>query len=78
MTTIVAVRKGGSTSSGAGMAALRLIPQTAGFASNVSEAQLNSKAQIFETFRKWHPIFEGECFLNPEEDEEYPCESSRL
>ena len=64
--------------SGAGMAAERLLPQSAGFASNVSEAQLNSKAAIFETFRKLHPILKEECFLNPKEDEEDPYESSQI
>lgn len=50
------------------MAASHLLPQTAGSASNVSEVQLNSKAEIFETFRKPHPVLKEECFLNPKED----------
>lgn len=40
--------------------------------------QLNSKAQIFETFRKLHPILKDECYLNPKEDEEDPYESSQI
>jgi ATP-dependent HslUV protease subunit HslV len=40
--------------------------------------QLNSKAEIFETFRKLHPILKEECFLNPKEDEEDPYESSQI
>jgi ATP-dependent protease HslVU (ClpYQ) peptidase subunit len=40
--------------------------------------QLNSKAAIFETFRKLHPILKEECFLNPKEDEEDPYESSQI
>jgi ATP-dependent HslUV protease subunit HslV len=64
--------------SGAGMAAEHILPQSAGFASNVSDVQLNSKAAIFETFRKLHPILKEECFLNPKEDEEDPYESSQI
>jgi len=40
--------------------------------------QLTSKAAIFETFRKLHPILKEECFLNPKEDEEDPYESSQI
>lgn len=42
------------------------------------DMQLNSKAEIFETFRKLHPILKEECFLNPKEDEEDPYESSQI
>jgi ATP-dependent HslUV protease, peptidase subunit HslV len=42
------------------------------------DVQLNSKAEIFETFRKLHPILKEECFLNPKEDEEDPYESSQI
>lgn len=42
------------------------------------DLQLNSKAAIFETFRKLHPILKEECFLNPKEDEEDPYESSQI
>ncbi len=42
------------------------------------DVQLNSKATIFETFRKLHPILKEECFLNPKEDEEDPYESSQI
>jgi ATP-dependent protease HslVU (ClpYQ) peptidase subunit len=66
-----------SEASGAGMAASPSLPQTAGFTSE-SEVQLNSKAEIFETFRKLHPILKEECFLNPKEDEEDPYESSQI
>lgn len=45
---------------------------------NKPEAQLNSKAEIFETFRKLHPQLKEECFLNPKEDEEDPYESSQI
>lgn len=42
------------------------------------DIQLNSKAEIFETFRKLHPLLKEECFLNPKEDEEDPYESSQI
>lgn len=42
------------------------------------DIQLNSKAAIFETFRKLHPVLKEECFLNPKEDEEDPYESSQI
>jgi len=42
------------------------------------EVQLSSKAAIFETFRKLHPILKEECFLNPKEDEDDPYESSQI
>ena len=42
------------------------------------DVQLNSKAEIFETFRKLHPILKEECFLNPKEDEEDPYESCQI
>jgi ATP-dependent HslUV protease subunit HslV len=42
------------------------------------DVQLNSKAAIFETFRKLHPVLKEECFLNPKEDEEDPYESSQI
>jgi len=42
------------------------------------DVQLNSKAAIFEFFRKLHPILKEECFLNPKEDEEDPYESSQI
>lgn len=42
------------------------------------DMKLNSKADIFETFRKLHPVLKEECFLNPKEDEEDPYESSQI
>ncbi len=46
--------------------------------SKLPDVQLNSKAAIFETFRKLHPVLKEECFLNPKEDEEDPYESSQI
>lgn len=40
--------------------------------------RLNSKAEIFETFRRIHPILKEEHFLNPNEDEDDPYESSQI
>lgn len=42
------------------------------------DLQLNSKAAIFETFRRLHPVLKEECFLNPKEDEDDPYESSQI
>lgn len=42
------------------------------------DVKLNSKEEIFETFRKLHPVLKDECFLNPKEDEEDPYESSQI
>ncbi len=36
------------------------------------------RAQIFESFRKIHPILKEEAFLNPKEEEDDPYESSQL
>lgn len=46
--------------------------------SKIPDLKLNSKAEIFETFRKLHPVLKEECFLNPKEDEEDPYESSQI
>jgi ATP-dependent protease HslVU (ClpYQ) peptidase subunit len=36
------------------------------------------RAEIFESFRKIHPILKEEAFLNPKEEEDDPYESSQL
>ncbi|MDX2221062.1 MAG: MFS transporter [Burkholderiales bacterium] len=38
----------------------------------------NSKDQIYESFRKMHPLLKEEAFLNPKEEEDDPYESSQL
>lgn len=43
-----------------------------------ADIRLDSKAHIYETFRKLHPLLKEECFLNPKEDEEDPYESSQI
>ena len=42
------------------------------------DLKLHSKAEIFETFRKLHPVLKDEHFLNPKEDEDDPYESSQI
>ena len=39
---------------------------------------LHGKAAIYESFRKLHPIFKDEAFMNPKEEEEDPYESSQM
>ncbi|WP_137939288.1 MFS transporter [Chitinivorax sp. B] len=39
---------------------------------------LSSRAAIFETFRKLHPILKEEFFLKPDEEEDDPYESSQM
>ena len=67
---------GGSFVGVCGSAAHHLV--LANLLAKTPDVQLNSKAQIFETFRKLHPILKEECFLNPKEDEEDPYESSQI
>ena len=38
----------------------------------------STKAGIFETFRKLHPILKEQHFLNPKEEEDDPYESSQM
>jgi len=38
----------------------------------------NGKAEIFEAFRKMHPILKEEAFLNPKEEDDDPYESSQV
>ncbi|GIX27412.1 MFS transporter [Pelomicrobium sp. G1] len=40
--------------------------------------KLHSKSEIFESFRRIHPILKEEHFLNPNEDEDDPYESSQI
>lgn len=67
---------GGSYIGVCGSAAHHLV--LASLLSKAPNVQLNSKASIFETFRKLHPILKEECFLNPKEDEDDPYESSQI
>ena len=42
------------------------------------DLDLGSKAAIFETFRKLHPILKEQHFLNPKEEEDDPYESTQV
>ena len=43
-----------------------------------SDLDFSTKAAIFETFSKLHPILKEQHFLNPKEEEDDPYESSQL
>lgn len=43
-----------------------------------AKLKLHSRADIFESFRRLHPLLKEECFLNPKEEEEDPYESSQI
>jgi ATP-dependent HslUV protease subunit HslV len=42
------------------------------------DLDFGSKAAIFETFRKLHPILKDQHFLNPKEEEDDPYESTQI
>lgn len=44
----------------------------------MKELKLGSRAEIFESFRKIHPILKEKCFLNPKEEDDDPYESSQI
>ena len=39
---------------------------------------LGSRTEIFETFRKLHPVLKEQAFLNPKEEDDDPYESSQI
>ncbi len=43
-----------------------------------TDLDFSNKAQIFETFRKLHPILKEQHFLNPKEEEDDPYESTQV
>ncbi len=43
-----------------------------------ADLDFGSKAAIFETFRKLHPILKDQHFLNPKEEEDDPYESTQI
>jgi ATP-dependent protease HslVU (ClpYQ) peptidase subunit len=45
---------------------------------NSTDTNLRGKDEIYETFRKLHPLLKEKCFLNPKEDDEDPYESSQI
>jgi ATP-dependent protease HslVU (ClpYQ) peptidase subunit len=42
------------------------------------EVAFNSREQVFETFRRLHPILKEHAYLNPKEDDDDPYESSQI
>jgi ATP-dependent protease HslVU (ClpYQ) peptidase subunit len=43
-----------------------------------NDLDFSTKAAIFETFRKLHPILKDQHFLNPKEEEDDPYESTQI
>jgi len=43
-----------------------------------NKMKLHKRSDIFESFRRMHPILKEECFLNPKEEEDDPYESSQI
>ena len=43
-----------------------------------ADLAFGSRAEIFETFRKLHPILKEQAFLNPKEEDDDPYESSQI
>lgn len=43
-----------------------------------TKMKLHTRADIFESFRRMHPVLKEECFLNPKEEEDDPYESSQI
>ncbi len=46
--------------------------------SKLEEIRLGSRMEVYETFRRLHPILKEHAFLNPKEDEDDPYESSQI
>lgn len=42
------------------------------------DATFGSRAEVFETFRRLHPILKEHAYLNPKEDDDDPYESSQI
>ena len=45
---------------------------------NGDELNFENQYEIFESFRKLHPILKDNYYLNPKDDEDDPYESSRI
>ena len=46
--------------------------------SKLEDIRLGSRMEVYETFRRLHPILKEHAFLNPKEDEDDPYESSQI
>jgi ATP-dependent HslUV protease subunit HslV len=44
----------------------------------MEDVRLGSRAEVFETFRRLHPVLKEHAYLNPKEDEDDPYESSQI
>lgn len=44
----------------------------------LEEVKLGSREEVFDTFRRLHPILKDHAYLNPKEDEDDPYESSQI
>jgi ATP-dependent protease HslVU (ClpYQ) peptidase subunit len=44
----------------------------------MEDVHLGSRMEVFETFRRLHPILKEHAYLNPKEDEDDPYESSQI
>ena len=44
----------------------------------LEDIKLGSRMEVYETFRRLHPILKEHAYLNPKEDEDDPYESSQI
>ena len=44
----------------------------------LEDVRLGSRMQVYETFRRLHPVLKEHAYLNPKEDEDDPYESSQM
>lgn len=44
----------------------------------MADVHLGNRMEVFETFRRLHPILKEHAYLNPKEDEDDPYESSQI
>ena len=71
------LRSNGSWIGVSGSSAHHLVLETV-LAEMGAEVRLGSRSEIFETFRKIHPVLKERCFLNPKEEDDDPYESSQI
>lgn len=44
----------------------------------LTDVKLGNRLDVFETFRRLHPLLKEQCYLNTKEDEDDPYESSQI
>jgi hypothetical protein len=59
-----------------GSSAHHLVLQSA--FSKLEDVKLGSRMEVYETFRRLHPVLKEHAFLNPKEDDDDPYESSQI